>query len=195
MRGVYNSIAVTAMLVASSLASAESWPKETDTMFGIKLGAPITSGTVPQCAPTARAYEIPKGTCYEASGPYSDRLARLWGLDALRQIASSAYVHFHEGLVESISVDLKHDYYQTFKALLLERYGPPTKITPGEVMIRSGARIAIETLEWNGQQHDLILIERSGRVDEAQMSFSNRAVREGKRGATQEKIREDASKF
>jgi hypothetical protein len=164
-------------------------------MFGIKLGATMQSSAVPQCAPTTRAYEIPNGTCYESSGPYSDRIARLWGLAALRQIASSAYVHLHEGSVESIHVEVNYDDYQTFKATLLERYGSPTKIDRGEVVTGAGAKIPIETLEWRGLQNNLILIERSGRVDRAQMLFSNNIMREKKQRASKDKIKEGASKF
>jgi hypothetical protein len=195
MRGVDVSIAVALGLVVSLPAIAQNWAKETNTMFGIKLGAPIASSSVPQCAPTTRAYGIPSGPCYEGSGPYSDRIARLWGLDALRQIASSAYAYFHEGSVESIGVDVKYNDYQTFKAILLERYGPPTKITRSEVMTGVGTKIPIETLEWNGRQNTLILIERSGQVDQAQMLFSNNAMREKKHRASQDQIKEGASKF
>jgi prepilin-type processing-associated H-X9-DG protein len=113
----------------------------------------------------------------------------------LRKIASSANVYFYDGSVESIGVDVKYDYYQTFKAMLLERYGPPTKIARSEVVTGTGAKIPIEILEWSGLQNELILIERSGRVDQTQMLFSNRAMRERKQGAAQNKVKEDASKF
>jgi hypothetical protein len=181
--------------LSSGPVLSQKWARESDTMFGIKVGAPIAEGAVPPCAPTTRAYEIPKGPCYENTGPYSDRLARLWGLEALNQIASSAHAYFHDGVVESIGVDLKHSYYQTFKAMLQERYGSPTKISQGEVVTGAGARIPIEVLEWSGSHADLVLFERSGRVDESQMLFSSKAMREAKKKAEEEKVRANASKL
>jgi hypothetical protein len=182
-------------LLSSECALSQEWARESDTMFGIKLGVPVAEGAVPPCAPTTRAYEIPKGPCYESSGPYSDRLVRLWGLEALNQIPSSAHAYFHDGVVESIGVSLKHSHYQTFKAMLQERYGPPTKINQSEVTTGAGAKIPIETLEWSGNRTVLVLVERSGKVDEAQMLLSSRAVRDAKKKAEEAKLRGNASKL
>lgn len=175
-------------------AMAQAWQQEPAAVFGLKLGEPLTASDIPACPPYRPGYGLPNTLCIENSpGPYADKVATLNALP-LNEVYSAS-VHMQNSQVSSLHLDFQHDHYAKLRAILIERYGPPTKSSIAEIKTRAGLAVPAETLEWIGRKNSLTLFERFQRIDKSLAAFTNNALSQQAELQAQDKVKESASKF
>jgi hypothetical protein len=189
MRKLGICLAAASALVAT--AASAQWKLEPESVFGIQLGAPL-SDAVPRCGPIYPAVESAK-LCVR----HYPKLPNMAGLEnlPLSGIKHSAGLFFDEGAVMALRVEVAHQSYETLKAMLVERYGPPTTSETKVLTSRVGVAYQSESLNWLGKTNTITLTEREGKVDASVVSFGNverRASAEARRKAA---IAEGAAKF
>ena len=168
----------TACGLASVASHAEEWTKEPTTVFGIELGAPILSASVPDCP--RRDYPTwatqPAQMCIRnRDSPYADRILTLEAIP-LTEVSFDATIALFEGAVLSISLEFHANSFAKTKAIFIERYGPPTRSSSYELTANSGATATSELLLWIGKTNTITLAERRGRIDRGRAEFENNAV-------------------
>ena len=160
-------------LGATSFSQTKGWEKEPMTVFGIPLGEAIPAGKVPACQLSSKenGYKQPSDPCIAFSRLDPD-FGELMGLP-FPSIAHRGSIHFHDGLVSKIIIDLSHDGYRQMRLILVERYGEPAKIEHSTVTSRAGATFDTEELSWVGVKNSVSLSERVDRIDRSIVIFSN----------------------
>jgi hypothetical protein len=185
---------VVALFFLCNQAQAQAWQQEPVAVFGLKLGEPLTASDIPMCPPYRPGYGLPDALCIEKmSGPYAEKMATLNALP-INEVYSAS-VHLQNSQVSSLHLDFKHDHYAKLRAILIERYGPPTKSSIAEIKTRTGLSVPAETLEWVGKKNSLRLFERFQRIDKSLAAFTNNDLSQQAGLQAQDKVRESASKF
>lgn len=189
-----HTLAIATLLTIAHTASAQNWAEEPASVFGLKLGEPIASSNIPACPPRDSRTGLPKTLCLERGpGPYAETMATLNALPINE--AYSGTTHLTDGFVASLHIEVNHDNYAKFRAILVERYGKPTKAAVSTVTSNRGAVLPAETLEWNGHNNRLQLFERFDRIDRSLAVFSNNALVQKETEKRANKIKDSASKF
>lgn len=173
----------------------KAWTQEPASVFGLKLGEPMGASDIPGCRPySPRESSIQKELCIEPGpGPYADRIATLNALPI--DVAYSASIHLDDGLVSSLHIDISHDNYAKLRAILIERYGKPTKSNSSTVTSNGGVTLPAETLEWIGRNNSVYLFERFDRIDKSLAAFKNNELTRKSAERIIEKQKESASKM
>jgi len=177
----------------TTTASAQAWPKEPTAVFGIPIGQEIGAGTFPTCPKRSYAtgYESPTSPCLE---PGNRSMMFLQGIN-IPGVASSATIYLDDGMVRSVDLETRHESYGQLKAMLVERYGSPTKVDREEVKNNAGAAFPNEISRWVGATNSITLTERHGRVDRSRAVFENNAASARALERFKAKLTEGASKF
>ena len=185
---------VAALFLWCNQALAQDWQQEPVAVFGLKLGEPLTASDIPVCPPYKPGYGVPDALCIEKlPGPYAEKMATLNSLP-INEVYSAS-VHLQNSQVSSLHLDFKHEHYAKLRAILIERYGPPTKSSVAEIKTRAGLAVPAETLEWIGRKNSLRLFERFQRIDKSLAAFTNKDLSQQAGLHAQDKVSESASKF
>ncbi len=177
-------------LVASHAAFA--WDREPSAVFGIQLGETIPIGSIPSCQ-EARNAPTPEQLCIKKSWS-NDKLIFLHGLP-IKKVTYTGTANLLDGKVQSIHVGFMHTKYDLMKAIMIERYGPPSGQEASSVTSQGGATVGNETLRWDGARNSIVLFERWERIDESLAVFSNNALRSRGEQMIEEQIKGSASKM
>jgi hypothetical protein len=97
--------------------------------------------------------------------------------------------------VNSIHIDFWYSDYDRMKAILIERYGSPTKVEQATVTSGAGAVVQTETLYWTGQNNSVHLFQRFNRIDKSLVAFTNNALSAKQSQRTSDKVKDTASKM
>ncbi len=144
-------------------------------MMGIELGAP--KERIERC-PAGNAALTSAVTCLEES-------SMTWGLPITFHLAG--WTSLVDGRVAAVYMTVRRDSdFQRLKSIMVERYGPPHRVSTEEVTTRSGAVVPSEESAWNGSKVNITLSERAGRVDQSRVSFSYKPLAQ----AAQERSRQ-----
>jgi hypothetical protein len=159
---------IAALLIATS--SQAQWSQEPEKVLGVRLGA-----AVPDAAPYCPATGSAQNTCLvrpDARMPPSLRIiTRVRGTPDIGIRHAVPTVRYVNDRVHSLTIDTDHAEWKALKALLIERYGPPSETEQRQVVAGSGAMLGSETLTWTGTKVSIFAWERSGRVDQSSAMF------------------------
>jgi hypothetical protein len=174
-------------------ANAQTWAKEPDTIFGIKLGVPVASLALPTCPPKKGLFPDPLPTelCilpYEYS---SDKFSYLFGTPDLGVRYTATLVLF-EGEVRGLLLSLDQSKFEMMKAILIERYGKPTEVKILEVTTGAGAKFSSQEIRWKGKNINITATERVVTIDESSVIFTDKMIA-GKEDAAQESKKKGAA--
>lgn len=148
------------------------WEKEPDSVFGVKLGLPLSESDIRECLKTKfGTLQIPQEKCIYSNGKNPEENVYLFFLPI--DYLESAALFFSEGAVSGLDIKMPHAAYQTFRSILIEKYGQPTSIENNVVQAGSGAKFSSENLTWVGKKNVLVFAERSGTIDKSSATFSN----------------------
>lgn len=181
----------------ASAALAGEWDREPERVFGIPLGVTVAETGLPDCPemPTKGFYDKePSHLCFLKSRYFPDKIGDLHGTPDLG-FAYGASFGFHQGRIATLSLSLNQDQFERAKAVLLERYGPPTTSETKEVVAGSGARLGSQELSWKGRKLSITAIERVGRVDTSYIQFSDNATLAAQGRQQGNRTRDAASKL
>ncbi len=172
---------------------ADGLEKEPTSVFGLKLGEPLAASEIPICPPSTNRYRAEFICIEKSTGPYEDTIARLYNIPFNDTFLPT--IGLQDGLVSSLHITFRHEIYQKYKDILIQRYGLPTKKSTSEVRTGMGVLLSSETLEWRWQKNTLHLFQRFDTVDRSLIAFTNI---ETSRLASLKKaaeIKESAAKF
>lgn len=173
------------------------WDKEPEAVFGIKLGDSIPAGSFPECILPSRAngYKNPTEMCIESGpGPYAGKIATLHAAP-LPQVSSTATINLDDTLVSSIHINFHHENHEKMRAILIERYGPPTKTDISTVQTGAGASFQAETLAWEGAKNSVRLFERWDTASKSLAVFSSNQLSEKQGNRILKSLKDSASKL
>jgi hypothetical protein len=173
--------------------SAQNWAHEPSSVFGLKLGEPVASSGIPACPRLRPGQGFPSELCIDASTPYADRVQMLNALPIKESYSGS--IHLVDGMVSALHVETNHDSYARLRAVLIERYGQPTKRESASVTSMGGVVLPSETLEWIGRSNSLHLFERFDRIDRSMAAFTNNVLTEKSAEKANQAVKDAASKF
>ena len=180
---------------AAPSPAAKTWDREPTTVFGVLLGGPIPRSSFPACVKPTREndYARPSETCLQEP-EYGYPIAYLKGL-GISGVADEASLHLLDEKVVSVHVSFRQQTYGAMKSILIERYGPPSKIESMDVVTRGGANLTSEVASWEGVQNEITLVERVGKVDQSVAAFTNRQMQKLQQDRKNSATSENAKKF
>ncbi|GEM_PF-2970908 len=147
-----------------------TWPKEPDSVFGIKLGQPLNDDLIPYCIDDDPPKPGQLTLCSE--DPRDGR-----GVSEITRLPIPEFgkglISRHQGAVSSVFFHGSNDNYQHIKDVLLERYGKPTSSKLDNVQNKAGASFKSEELTWRGSRVSLMLEQRSGTVGDFLVTFTH----------------------
>lgn len=184
-----------ATCVALSIgAYAQTWTREPDTILGIKLGVPVASLALPTCPPRKGLFPDPLPTelCilpYEYSS--ENKYSYLFGTPDLG-LSYTATLFLFENEVLGLLLRLDQSKFEMMKAILIERYGKPTKIETLEVTTGAGAKFSSQEVIWEGKKINITAIEREVDFDKSSVKFTDQLLA-GKVNAVNESKKKGAA--
>ena len=101
---------------------------------------------------------------------------------------------FH-GQFELLHIEIDHNNYAKLRAILIERYGRPTKADTSTVTSNGGVTLPAETSEWIGSTNSLRLFERFGSINKSLAAFTNNELSQKAGQKILDKVKDCASKF
>lgn len=147
-----------------------AWPKEPDSVFGIKLGQPLNDDLIPYCIDDEPPKPGQLSLCSE--DPRDGR-----GISEISRLPipefGNGLISRHQGVVSSIAFYGSNDNYQRIKDVLVERYGRPASAKLDSVQNKAGASFRSEELTWRGARVSLVLEQRSGKVGNFLITFTH----------------------
>jgi hypothetical protein len=182
---------ILAMLMIAGVGLAHAWPSEPSAVAGLPIGADIS--TVKQCP--AGDYGR-GGLCIGALmvPGLPDRFRSVYGMPDLGFPYTSS-VTLHNGRIASLTIKVKHMYWDQLKVALASRYGQPTAMAPSTVQTIGGAKLGSDTFRWNGKAVNLVAIERAGRIDESVAMFTDILLFEATQQEQANKVSDGAKKL
>lgn len=170
-------VAICSMLV-SALAFAAGdgkklpvWKQEPTAVLGIQLGKPLEASNIPTCLESMeispevcvkKPYKLETGLVYRMLGHPFDYARMTLTVD-------------ETGVVSYIGATMDHDRFSDFVKALVIKYGQPTVKGDVPVQSKAGATFSNMMYVWSGKAITIRAVERSGRVDESFVSFSDNA--------------------
>lgn len=188
------SVALTALLAVCwhGPTLAQQWRNEPESIMGIKLGAPLTESAMARCSsPDAK----PSEPCLEKQGGLSEAPARF-----LISRQAFAYADFHviidaTGVVSQLMVLLPQRNFNEFSAVLVERYGSPTRATTEQLQNRLGAAFSSRKMEWIGRRVRIMAMERGNTLDRSVVSIQDIVSVDREMQQDRDKVKDAASKL
>lgn len=184
-------IALALLAISCTSAWSQTWSREPTSVFGLKLGAPLKPGDLEPCDTKAQD-SGPLAFCRTDSVGYSAPF--LVGGFPVREFREGMLT-VDDGVVSALMIQGNHSDYAQIRALLIERYGAPTKRVAAEVQNTAGAAFKSERLTWIGKRVSIVLIERSGRVDQTAVNFMHNASTASSAQEREQKTKADAAKM
>jgi hypothetical protein len=159
--------------------------------MGITLGQPLAD-QAPRC-PTDRYGQLDFQNIREGqlcADSASKEITDVWGTPALG-FSYKTTVFMKSGKVSSIWLLADTAMYPAATALLIKRYGAPSRISEGEVQSTAGAKFANETAQWSGKKVSIRAIQRFDKVDQAAVIVEDIELRS--RSTEEDNAKEDAA--
>ena len=153
------------MCQAGAAGTPAKWTSEPTSVLGIELGAPILD-KIPDCPARKRgSLAAPEQFCKRVGSVVRDDLGFV-DFDSIPMgaILSTITAFTYDGVVGSVHAVSPHRNYAELRAVLVERYGPPSHISMTTVKNTAGAELASELLEWAGVAVSIQLHERFERI-------------------------------
>jgi len=175
----------------------QKWDREPEAVFGIKLGGLVSELSLPLCPPKNRAgfYDTePANLCIFNSPYLPEKGADLYGTPELT-VPYRASLGYYKGVVSAIYLRLHQSNFEKLKAILMERYGPPTKVEVLEVTSGAGAKLTSQQIEWKGVKTNIMAIERVDTITQSYVAFSDVGTLEKKVFDLNSSTKGDAAKF
>ncbi len=181
-----------ALLLLSLPAAAQDWKGEPDAVMGIKLGAPLSASSMARCSAAEAKVEDP---CLEKQGGLDEAPARF-----IVRRQPFGYADFHvivdgSGVVSQLMVILPQKQFDDFSAVLVERYGRPTKAETQQWQNRLGATFPSKKLEWNGRRVRILAMERGNSIDRSVVSIQDIVAVDRDMQLERDKLKNSASKL
>lgn len=181
-----------ALLLLSLPAAAQDWRGEPDAVMGIKLGAPLSASSMARCSAAEAKVEDP---CLEKQGGLDEAPARF-----IVRRQPFGYADFHvivdgTGVVSQLMVILPQKQFDDFSAVLVERYGRPTKAETQQWQNRLGATFPSKKLEWNGRRVRILAMERGSSIDRSVVSIQDIVAVDRDMQLERDKLKNSASKL
>lgn len=181
-----------ALLLLTLPAKAQDWKGEPDAVMGIKLGAPLSAGSMARCSAADAKVEDP---CLEKQGGLDEAPARF-----IVRRQPFGYADFHvivdgTGVVSQLMVILPQKQFDDFSAVLVERYGRPTKAETQQWQNRLGATFPSKKLEWNGRRVRILAMERGSSIDRSVVSIQDIVAVDRDMQLERDKLKNSASKL
>jgi hypothetical protein len=176
-------------VAARTEAAPLRWEQEPSAVLGVLLGASLESLQLPECSQNR-----PSALCIAPKDWESQWLRRLYGTPDLG-VPYAAWIATYDGKVRSLTLSLRRVEFPKMKAMLIERYGRPTKAEAIGVTTYGGANLDAELLIWAGENTTIVALERAGTIDESSVEFQSNAVEAAKRAAEAAATKNGASKL
>lgn len=181
-----------ALLLLTLPATAQDWKGEPDAVIGIKLGAPLSASSMARCSAADAKVEDP---CLEKQGGLDEAPARF-----IVRRQPFGYADFHvivdgTGVVSQLMVILPQKQFDDFSAVLVERYGRPTKAETQQWQNRLGATFPSKKLEWNGRRVRILAMERGSSIDRSVVSIQDIVAVDRDMQMERDKLKNSASKL
>ena len=162
-----------AQIAKTQRAKTLPWAKEPELVFGLRLGERFDHDALKPCGGVTADGPPPKYSFCHLFGRSTPEAVQL----LLSGFPVSAFkggsLSLEGGVASTLMLEGSHNDHSDIRAVLIERYGPPTVSMPGTVSNRMGASFSNETLIWTGKNVMLTLRERSGKVDETGVFFQH----------------------
>lgn len=177
-------------------ASKLKWQNEPISVFSIELGKPIPS-SIPTCPPVNYNNYRPNQEFCKENNPYTKGSLALikFSKIPMENILKTLIAFTYDGVVGSIHASALHDNYQEFRAILIERYGQPTKIESGSVRTQAGVNWPSETLTWSGKLISIQLHERFENITTSVMIVNHLLTLESRAKARGDAIKKSATEL
>lgn len=184
--------AATALLSLAQAALAQDWRGEPEAVMGIRLGAPLSASSMARCSAADAKIEDP---CLDKQGGLEEAPARF-----IVQRQPFGYADFHvivdsTGIVSQLMVILPQKQFDDFAAVLVERYGKPTRSETQQWQNRLGATFPSKKLEWNGRRVRILAMERGSSIDRSVVSIQDIAAVDRDMQMERDKLKNSASKL
>lgn len=179
MTSIRTFIFAVATATSAAPASAQIWSQQPTTVLGVELGAKVSSLPLPVCGKPTRGASGDGYAEQCIDPPFEgrpDRLRWLRGMPRLGEVGYAASLVLHDGQVESLYLVFDQFRFDQMKAILIEKYGAPSRTGTERVTSGAGAVLSSETLAWLGDRVTIDLKERSGKVTDSLVVFSSRDV-------------------
>jgi len=184
--------AAAALLLFAHAAIAQDWRGEPEAVMGIKLGAPLSASSMSRCSAADAKIEDP---CLDKQGGLEEAPARF-----IVKRQPFGYADFHvivdgTGIVSQLMVILPQKQFDDFAAVLVERYGRPTRSETQQWQNRLGATFPSKKLEWNGKRVRILAMERGSSIDRSVVSIQDIAAVDRDMQLERDKLKNSASKL
>jgi hypothetical protein len=142
------------------------WAKEPNSFLGIKFGEPIP--TLQECPRDGygpdfeRIKQLPS-ICL-AGTPAVKEYFNIYNLPPLG-FSYSVSMKLEQGVPVWFSLTTQGENFDQLVTAFLERYGPPSEQVAGSVKTRAGAEFSSRSYLWKGKRIEILLDERSERID------------------------------
>lgn len=197
MKATKKILAVSWLLIVcyGSAFAQPKWNKEPETIFGVKLGAKATDGSIVECneiyGPDAKLERQP---CYWQRGRQNTD-TKLEIINLPFEDIYSGSINLDSGIVSSVTFDFKTIQFQTVLSIFKEKYGNPTTMTTVTMRNLAGAELPTVIVKWVGKKNSIALYERMGTVNDAYALISNNAAERKAAEAEALKRKEAAAKM
>lgn len=142
-----------------------AWAQEPTSVLGLELGAAVDHYSLPACKD--QPPDPPKyGFCVTFA---SNLNAGIGGIAV--PAFDSGVIEMQGDIPTSVGLFAAHKNFERVKAVLIERYGRPTRASVSTLQNMAGATFQSQTLEWVGARVSLTLVERAGKVDQTAAVF------------------------
>lgn len=166
-------------LAALSSGSSYAWDREPEAFWGLKLGAPLAA-QLPECSRDprhTRLYSLQQERrCYKVP-EYSKRFVELAVNPPLGIGVADAQAWLLDGNIEGVRFKVAHYNWRKLESLLVERFGPPTKVETVQLTTRAGARLSGQDLVWAGANVFIELSEYADRITESVLWVTTSTMR------------------
>ncbi|MDZ7862850.1 hypothetical protein [Acidovorax sp.] len=187
-------IAAACLVVFSALGQKKpaGWPNEPTAVFGVPIGEKLENDRIGQCGGVkADAEKNPVAVCAMERPGYGGIIIAGFPVP----VFDGGYIDRDDGVVTSIILHGKHSNYRDIKALLMERYGKPTRTWTEKLQNKMGATFSSEALDWEGKSVTLKLRERSDTVDQTSVFFTSQSHLNKKATEREKSLKESATKM
>jgi len=168
-----------ALVLAMTMSTAIAADEPTS-VWGLQFGEPLAA-QLPQCKSSS---PIQPARCFHRS-PVAPTMPSLYENPNLGFSADGSALLVGDS-VEGLYITLKRYEFQKAEALLVSRFGDPTKISAASYTTGGGARVTGRVLSWQWQSVRITLSEYGGRVTESVIYVTTQAYRDSQaRGVRQ----------
>lgn len=152
-------------------AASSPWGGEPKEIFGIAIGGPTSSLTLPDCYITLAGKILLGATCVVREG--SGKTLMVGNLpDVVPEMGTVGTMDVVDGRVASFRFRLQKSGYRAFKAVMVERYGVPSREVTSDYQNGFGATFRYETVDWIGSQVSIRLAEHDDEQYSSVVFFS-----------------------